>query len=313
MSYIEEKEKVLKNKIIPQTKKDDFEAFWQSEVSALREIPLEITRTKLDLPYKTFTSYEITFNTHDDTVVSAYFSVPNGIEGPLPCVAYFTGGGGRKTIMPHIVSTGVCCFFMDVRSQSGKTFDLAKYKMGDDYRGALMTHDVLYKESFYMKNIYLDATRAIDTIASLPEVNHEKIVAYGASQGGALSIVATALSGKVLKAYPVVPSYCCLPQRVEAGSGVFEATKKYLQENPFDTDKVFDTLSYFDINNMVSLLKTPVDFALGLADPICIPEFVYSPYYYTASKEKQIFFYPFTPHCIPKDFELYALTEFSDL
>ena len=53
MSYIEEKEKALKNKIIPQTKKDDFEAFWQSEVSALREIPLEITRTKLDLPYKT--------------------------------------------------------------------------------------------------------------------------------------------------------------------------------------------------------------------------------------------------------------------
>lgn len=312
MSYIEKNIEILKTKIIPQTKKEDFDAFWKNEVEMLRKIPLEITRKELDLPYKSFTSYEITFNTHDDTIVSAYFSVPKNADGPLPCVAYFTGGGGKKAVVPHIVSTGVCCLFMDVRSQGGTTFDKAQYKMGDDYRGALMTHDVLYKESFYMKNIYLDAVRAIDTIASLPEVDAEKIVTYGGSQGGALSIASAALSNKVLKAYPAVPSFCCLVGRVEAGSGVFSATKKYLLDHPENTDIVFDTLSYFDINNMVSLLKTPVDFALGMIDEICIPEFVYSPYHHTTAP-KQLFMYPFTPHCIPKSFELHALTEFSKL
>ena len=70
--------------------------------------------------------------------------------------------------------------------------------MGDTC-GGLMTRDVIYKESFYMRNIYLDAVRAIDVISTFPEVDENKIVSYGASQGGALAIVSSALSGKVIK------------------------------------------------------------------------------------------------------------------
>ena len=52
MSFIEDKEIELQGKIIPQTKKADFEEFWQAQVAALRAIPLQIKRKKLDTPYR---------------------------------------------------------------------------------------------------------------------------------------------------------------------------------------------------------------------------------------------------------------------
>jgi len=175
-----------------------------------------------------------------------------------------------------------------------------------------MTHGHTNKDNFYMKNLYLDAVRTIDVIATLPEVDSERIVSYGLSQGGALSIVAAALSGKVKKAYPCVPSYSCLEQRVELGTGVFDAVKNYLHRYPSETDTVMKTLSYFDINNMVSLLNVPTDFFLGLSDPICLPSFVYSLYEHTKAPKK-ITLSPFTAHEISREYKFEVFREFATL
>lgn len=296
MSYISEKEENLLKRVIPQTKQPDFEEFWQKQVSYLRSFPIKFTKTELDTPWnKYLTFYEVTFTTHDDTVVNAYFSHPKDIKGKLPCVVRFGGGGSSRTFYTDMPLLGVCCFSMDNRSQGGVTFDKANYDHGDDFRGALMTHNLLDKESFYMRNLYLDAVRAIDVVSLFDEVDTTKIVTMGESQGGALSIVSACLSGKVLKTYPSVTSYACIPQRVEAGSGVFGAVKQYLTKHTSEVDVAFNTLSYFDINNMVSLLKVPSLFCLGMIDPICIPEFVYSAYHH-AGGDKRIEFMPFTGH-----------------
>ena len=76
MNYSARKEAELQKRVIPQTKKADFEEFWQREVAHLRTVPIHFERRLLTLPYKTMDAYEITFNTHDDTVVTAYFCVP---------------------------------------------------------------------------------------------------------------------------------------------------------------------------------------------------------------------------------------------
>jgi len=313
MDYIQKQEQLLRGQVIPQNMEEDFAAFWKTAIEKLRAVPLRVERKQMDLPYKTFKTYEITFNTHDDTVVTAYFSVPNTYDGKgLPCVAVYHGGGGSYGIFPEIVATGVCTFSMDGRSQGGKTYDRADYEVINDYHGGIMTHGHMDRDNFYMKNLYLDAVRTIDVIASLAEVDAERIVSYGISQGGALSIVAAALSGKVKKAYPTVPSYSCLEKRVELGSGVFEAVRNYLRRNPGDTDCVMKTLSYFDINNMVSLLQVPVDFFLGLSDPVCLPAFVYSPYAHTKS-EKKLILSPFTVHEISREYMLSVLRSFAAL
>ena len=92
----------------------------------------------------------------------------------------------------------------------------------------------------------------------------------------------------------------------------FQAVNILLKRNPELTDRVFDTLTYFHVNNMVSPLKVPVHFTLGLSDPTCLPEFVYSFYHHTNS-EKEITIAPFTGHNASEGYLHKVYTEFSQL
>jgi len=312
MSYISDKEALLKTKIIAQTKKADFEEFWTKSVEQLRAVPLEIKMEKLVTPYdKSFTTYLVYFNTHDRTVSCAYFSHPNNATGKLPCVVEYHGGSMKGKIYPNIVATGVCCLSMHVRGQGGTVVDGADYQT-TDFNGGLVTRGLLNKEDFYLRNVYLDAVRAVDVAAQMEQVDPERIVTYGGSQGGGLSIVASALSGRSRKCYTYVPSFCCIHRRVELGSRIFKSTHEYLKSYPQHTDLVLDNMTYFDVNNMVSLLKVPTSFCLALADDVCLPEFVYSAYHHTEA-EKEIMFVPFSPHCLPEPYKEFAEFEFAQL
>ena len=311
MTYIEKHEEALKGKIIPQTKREDFEEFWRKAVADMRAVPLSYTREKIETPYsKIFTTYKIWYNTHDDTKVAAFFSYPNNATGKLPCVAHFHGGSLQKELCLNVLATGVCCFSIDVRSQGGETVDKANYST--DFNGGLMTKGVLDKNEFYMKNIYLDAVRAIDVIADLPEVDPARIVTLGGSQGGALSITASALSGKSSRCFTNETIYCCIHRRVEIGSRIFAPTKEYLKNYPHNADAVMETVSYFDVNNMASLLKVPSHFCIGLADDVCLPHFVYSAYTH-AECEKTLMFVPFNPHCAPRPWTNFVHEELAKL
>lgn len=224
---------------------------------------------------------------------------------------HFHGGTLKKSMQFDIVATGVCCLDIDVRAQGGESTDRAVYPMGD-INSDFMTRGLLDKNSYYLRNIYLDAVRTMDVAASLPEVDPERIVTFGGSQGGALSIVASALSGHSKKCYTFVTSYCCIPERVHNATGVFRCVNEYLKNHPEQTDLVFENLSYFDMKNVVSLLQVPTDFCIGPADPICLPHYVYSAYHH-AKCEKMLMSVPFAPHCTPAPFRDRAYYEFANM
>ena len=311
-NYVKEQEAILQKKVIPQNIPADFREFWETQVAQLRAVPLQVKREKLRTPYdKTVFQYELRFNTHDDTEIVAWFFCPANATEKLPCVVHFHGGSMYKTLQHSIVATGVCCLDIDVRGQGGESVDRAVYSMGD-INGDVMTRGLLDKNDFYMRNIYLDAVRTMDVAASLPEVDPQRIVTYGGSQGGALSIAASALSGHSKKCYTYVTSYCCIKQRILDGTGVFRWTNEYLKRFPEETDRVFDMVEYFDAKNMVSLLQVPTDFCLGMADAICLPHYVYSAYHH-ATCEKSMMIVPFAPHGTPRPFRDHAYFEFAAL
>ena len=88
---------------------------------------------------------------------------------------------------------------------------------------------------------------------------------------------------------------------MEAGSGVFNRVRDLIWKYPETADRILENLTYFDINNMVSLMKVPLDVCMGLSDPICLPHFVYSVYHH-ADCPKNLRMYPFTPHKSRKDY-----------
>ena len=309
--YIKRREEALKGKVYPQTKRADFEQFWADSVAMLRAVPLKVTRGEPTVS-RHYTTGELTFNTHDDTVIYANFICPNDAKGKRPCVVRFHGGTLRRdpVVEQEIADLGVCCLDMDVRGQGGVSVDRAVYST--TFNGKLMAQGVLDKNEFYMRNIFLDAVRAVDVAAVLNEVDPERIVTYGGSQGGALSITAAALSGKVKKCFNFITSYACIHRRIDYGSAIFGGTQEYLHVYPEHTDKVMETVSYFDMNNMVSLLKVPTSFCLCLDDHICLAEFVYSVYAH-AECEKELYMYPYWKHNLPPVHKYRVYDEFAKL
>ena len=51
----------------------------------------------------------------------------------------------------------------------------------------------------------MDLERAVDFVASRPEVDDDRIVAEGSSQGGAFTLVACALDSRIKAAAPTFP------------------------------------------------------------------------------------------------------------
>ena len=152
-----------------------------------------------------------------------------------------------------------------------------------------------------------------------PKMLHLRVCFFASSWFDSSSLLntialffASAFSGLSQKCYVSEPSYCCLHKRLELGSGVFGAAKDFLRRYPEHTDAALETLTYFDINNIASCLKVPTDFCLALADPICLPEFVYSAYAHVEAP-KQLHIYPFIPHCTPEDYDYFVHKEFSKL
>ena len=71
---------------------------------------------------------------------------------------------------------------------------------------------------------------------------------------------------------------------------------------------MFDTVSYFDVNNMASLLQVSTDVCIGLQDPVCLSEFVYSVYTHILG-EKKLKMYPFAIHVMPEAYYMFFLSE----
>lgn len=83
MNCVKRKEAELQGNIISQTKKDDFKSFWQNKIEKLRTVELKYERVRLDLPYRAFDAYEITYNTYAAGIIDGSFLYPAHAGGAI--------------------------------------------------------------------------------------------------------------------------------------------------------------------------------------------------------------------------------------
>jgi cephalosporin-C deacetylase len=269
-----------------QTLPDDFSEFWQSTLSEARSLAGAVTVTPVETPLSTVDVYDVTFPGFGGDPIRAWLRVPAGASGPLPTVIEYVGyGGGRGRPWADLFwsSAGFAHFLMDTRGQGGNwsvgdTPDTAG-SGGPQFAG-VMTRGILSREDYYYRRLITDAVLAIDAAAGLSLVDETRIAVRGNSQGGALSVAASALSPHVRASAAVVPFLSDFPRATVITNALpFREIGEFLKVHREKAAAVYETLRYFDTVNFARNSTVPTYYAAALMDAVTPPSTVYAAFH----------------------------------
>lgn len=278
----------------------DFDSFWYNAIEETNKIQLTYKFEKKNFGLKLVDTYDVTYSGYKGQSIKGWLIIPKNISDKVPCVVEFLGyGGGRSFPTDWLLwaSCGYAHFIMDTRGQGsswspGDTPDLEDDGANPYYPG-FMTKGILNPNTYYYKRVFIDGVRAVQLVKSLPEVDSNKIILTGISQGGGITLAVGGLVKDVTAILPDVPFLCHYKVATEITDSepYFEITR-YLKTHRDKIDIVFNTLSYFDGVNFAARSKAPALFSVGLMDTICPPRTVFAAYnHYKGDKQIKIYDY----------------------
>lgn len=297
MSLLESSIKELYSYFPPLTKRTDFDQFWEDTIREANKVPLNGEAKHYDYPSSLVKVYEIEYNGFDTTRIHGWYIVPEFLKkDKYPCLINYHGFSGDRGMPADFMNwcmMGMSVISVDCREQSGKTGNSAVYTSG--MVGNVTCKGILDKNEYYYRAVIMDCIKAIDFANSCPEVDDSKIVIHGISQGGALGMAVCSLDSRPWLAMVDVPSCSNLELRVEGAYGSFSSVTEYLKKYPYQLEKAYETLSYFDTMNMADKIKCSVFASVALKDNIC-PAKCYFASYNRITTPKEIRIYPFNGH-----------------
>lgn len=267
----------------------DLREFWQTTLDDAQTYDLDVTWTPYESPLRTVEVFDVRFSGFGGQRIAAWLLLPRHRSGPLPCVVEYVGyGGGRG--LPHESLTwsamGFANLVMDTRGQGsahrpGVTPDL-------DPEGSLphvpgfLTLGLPDPSRLYFRRLFTDCVRAIDAAASHPDVDPNRLVAAGASQGGGMSLAASVLRGWLLDA-PVAAALVDVPflshlRRAAELATVSPYTElvEWCGHHRDKAEAAFAALSYVDVAVLAPHAVAPSLWSVALRDPICPPSTVFA-------------------------------------
>ena len=267
----------------------DFDAFWETTLSELSRVPLEPEMTVVpEYSNEVRTCYEVRYQSWNGAVSGGIVSIPVA-EGKYPVHVQFMGYGAEFFHFDPNGAPDRIDFLVSVRDQG-------IFKNGQD---RWIDRGLASKETFYYRGAFADARRAVDFAASLEKADPERIVAYGESQGGALTVVAAALDSRIKAIAPAVPF---LGDFRDYGKIVWWPVHEVLEaadaEGLTDRDALYTMLSYFDVKNFAPKVTCPAYMSFGLQDPTCPPHTNFSIYNNLGSPDKHWYCVPTCGHAM---------------
>ncbi|MCS6821243.1 MAG: acetylxylan esterase [Microscillaceae bacterium] len=274
----------------------DFEAFWQSVKQSLAAVaPNFRLERKQQLCTESYEVFLLEMQSLDNQTIRGFYRMPIG-KRKVPAILQLPSLGGAfynigtlEQKPKHGVPLEYALLSLNVRGHgnSKDTFDADK--LGNDF----FTIGIGNKHTYIYKGIIADCLRAIDFLHTRPEIDKQKIIVEGGSQGGGLSLIVAGLDNRIRYCCPDVPFLCNMPQLSE----VFWV-KEVLQKKQFlySTKQMLETLNYFDAQFFAQKIRIPVYMSIGLQDYTCPPHTAWEAYWQIPSAEKQISIYPYGRH-----------------
>lgn len=259
-----EPEKLVPTAVMP----DDFMAFWRSGVEAVRKVDLAPMMTIMpERCTDKVNVYHVSYGNVWGTRMYGVLTMPKQ-PGRYPGILRLPGAGvGEKSGDIAHAAQGAIVLELGIHAIP---VNLDNDVYSDLAKGALAsyhTYNCDSKESYYYRRVFLGCVKAVDFLLSLPQCNGN-IGTLGGSQGGALSIVASALDDRVKATAVYFPALCDHEGYVNKRAGGWPHF--FRNEGNRSEDKML-TMRYYDTSNFAKYLKAPVFYAYGYNDLTCAP------------------------------------------
>jgi len=265
----------------------DFDQFWDKIIDAARAIPLDAQVEPI--PQRSTEQvevFEVTYTSLDHVRIALWYCLPRHRQGPLPAIIQVPGYVSEPLMPKATAAKGYAALSVAPR---GKLRSNRQFNPG--YPG-LLTHNITDRNSYSYRGFYVDACRAVDFLLGQPEVDAARIGITGSSQGGALTIVTSALRPEIACAAAGAPYLCGFMDAARlTHSYPYQEINDYLRLYPEREDQVRQTLDYFDGINFAPRIHCPIIVNVGLRDDVCPPETGFALFREIGSSNKKLYPY----------------------
>lgn len=276
---------------------DDFDAFWSRGLAEMQatDPAVALEPAPFQAPYAE--CHGLQFTGTGGARVFAKLLRPRQRSGRQPAVLHFHGYAGASadwtTYLPY-VAAGFTVAALDCRGQGGLSED-----SGPGGRGTLRGHIVRGlqgpPEQLYYRQVFLDTAMLARIVMDLPDVDPQRVGAYGGSQGGGLALACAALVPEIRRVAPTYP-FLCDYQRVwemdQAKEAYWELQDYFRRFDPrhLRERETFLKLGLIDVQHLCSRIRAEVLMGVGLMDTICPPSTQFAAYNkITAPKRYHLF------------------------
>ena len=190
-------------------------------------------------------------------------------------------------------SLGYDVVAIDFRNQGGKSKDSGS-SAPSVFGHLTVGLDENIEDMIFYKNI-LDTLILTKIVSSFEDVNEKELVSFGASQGGAFSIIFSALNKNVTKCISLYPFLADFQNNYEKDNrknaySEFTHHARWFNTRGQNTDTFLNNLFYLDTLNFAKLLKCNVLFGISNLDEDC-PKETQEKIYYNIKSQKKLCLY----------------------
>jgi len=259
----------------PLDRENDFTAFWLKAFSEIKKIPLELSSKKNKKDSERFSCISLYFKSFMKTQITGELLIPKESEN-VPVVIVIHDYNRKIEINEKLLDDSLAYFFIVMRGHSMINEPIDDGDKDASSPGYLI-ENILDKEIYYIKAVYLDVLRSIDALRLVTKINCSKIGIIGKGLGAAAGLFASANSKRVAALVLDTPSFCylALSQNKSANDAAREIND-YILKSTVPKKRIKFNLSYFDALNFSDMLNCPVLATVGFKDVLSPPECVFA-------------------------------------
>lgn len=265
----------------------DFDAFWEDVLARAARIPLNASVEPVPLRSTDEVEvFEVKYDSLDGVRVACWYAKPRQHRGKLPAIIHVPGYVSEPLMPKASAAKGYAALSVAPR---GKLRSNAQFNPG--YPG-LLTHNLTDRNTYSYRGFYVDALRSVDFMLSQSDVDPDRIGVTGSSQGGALTLVTSAMRPEIACAAAGAPYLCGFMDSARlTHSYPYQEINDYLRLHPEREEQVRETLAYFDGINFAPRIECPIIVNIGLRDDVCPPETGFAVFRAIGSKDKKLYPY----------------------